>query len=87
MADDEVWTNVYAQLRTLVPPHFLITHESRLIDELGLLSDDFSALVIYVEKSVNLKVPPAAFAEVETVGDLIAVLEEHIARKAGGTGP
>jgi len=87
MADDETWITVYAQLRTLVPSHFAITHESKLREDLKLLSDDFSALVIYVEKSLNLKVPPAEFTHVTTVGDLIAVFEEHGARKSRGSGP
>jgi len=77
---DEIAGTVYVQLRTLVPNEFIITSESRIFADLKMASDDATALILDLQRILNARVPHAAWADVVTVGDVIAVFEQY----AGG---
>ncbi len=58
-----------------------ITPRSRLDRDLGIDSLGRTELILRIERALHARLPPAALAQVETVGDLLAAIETSPSRK------
>lgn len=50
--------------------------DTRLIADLGLTSFDLADIVVTAEEEFGIVIPDSRFPEIQTVGDVIRVLEE-----------
>ena len=55
-----------------------ITMESLLVDDLGADSLDAIDLVMSVEDTFKVEVPDEIIEKIETVGDIVNYIEDHI---------
>ena len=55
-----------------------ITMESLLVDDLGADSLDAIDIVMSVEDTFKVEVPDEIIEKIETVGDIVNYLEDHI---------
>lgn len=55
-----------------------ITMESLLIDDLGADSLDAIDIVMSVEDTFKIEVPDEIIEKIETVGDIVNYIEDHI---------
>ncbi len=55
-----------------------ITMESLLVDDLGADSLDAIDIVMSVEDEFKLEVPDEIIEKIETVGDIVNYIEDHI---------
>lgn len=55
-----------------------ITMESLLVDDLGADSLDAIDIVMSVEDTFNVEVPDEIIEKIETVGDIVNYIEDHI---------
>ena len=55
-----------------------ITMESRLVDDLGADSLDAIDIVMSVEDTFKVEVPDEIIEKIETVGDIVNYIEDHI---------
>ena len=55
-----------------------ITMESLLVDDLGADSLDAIAIVMSVEDTFKVEVPDEIIEKIETVGDIVNYIEDHI---------
>ena len=55
-----------------------ITMESLLVDDLGADSLDVIDIVTSVEDTFKVEVPDAIIEKIETVGDIVNYIEDHI---------
>lgn len=53
-----------------------VTVDSKLRSDLGLNSFDFVNIAVEVEREYNIKIPDVDIAQLKTVGDLLALVEE-----------
>lgn len=54
-----------------------ITEDSEFIDDLGLSSMEFFNLITLIENSYHIKISDRQVQELETVGDIIEVIQEN----------
>ncbi|MCI7790581.1 MAG: phosphopantetheine-binding protein [Lachnospiraceae bacterium] len=54
-----------------------ITEDSEFIDDLGLSSMEFFNLINLIENSYHIKISDRQIQELETVGDIIEIIEEN----------
>ena len=54
-----------------------ITEDSEFIDDLGLSSMEFFNLINLIENSYHIKISDRHIQELETVGDIIEIIEEN----------
>ena len=54
-----------------------ITEDSEFIDDLGLSSMEFFNLINLIENSYHIKISDRQIKELETVGDIIEIIEEN----------
>ena len=54
-----------------------ITEDSEFIDDLGLSSMEFFNLINMIENSYHIKISDRQIQELETVGDIIEIIEEN----------
>lgn len=54
-----------------------ITEDSEFIDDLGLSSMEFFNLITLIENSYKIKISDRQIQELETVGDIIEIIEEN----------
>lgn len=54
-----------------------ITEDSEFIDDLGLSSMEFFNLITLIENSYHIKISDRQVQELETVGDIIEIIEEN----------
>lgn len=54
-----------------------ITEDSEFIDDLGLGSMEFFNLITLIENSYHIKISDRQVQELETVGDIIEVIQEN----------
>lgn len=54
-----------------------ITEDSEFIDDLGLSSMEFFNLITMIENHYGFKISDRQVQELETVGDIIEVIEEN----------
>ena len=54
-----------------------ITEDSEFIDDLGLSSMEFFNLITVIENSYKIKISDRQIQELETVGDIIEIIEEN----------
>lgn len=52
-----------------------ITEESEIIDDLGLSSMEFFNLITLIESNFNIKISDREIQELETVGDVLELVE------------
>ena len=50
--------------------------ETRLVGDLGLSSFDLANIVVQIEDECGVHVPDERFPELETIGDVLRILEE-----------
>ena len=55
-----------------------ITMESLLVDDLGADSLDAIDIVMSVEETFKVEVPDEIIEKIETVGDIVNYIEDHI---------
>lgn len=55
----------------------IVTMEATLADDLGADSIDAVELNIALEDALNVSIPDEALAEMKTVGDIVAYLEQN----------
>ena len=55
-----------------------ITMESLLVDDLGAASLDAIDIVMSVEDTFKVEVPDEIIEKIETVGDIVNYIEDHI---------
>ena len=55
-----------------------ITMESLLVDDLGADSLDAIGIVMSVEDTFKVEVPDEIIEKIETVGDIVNYIEDHI---------
>ena len=55
-----------------------ITMESLLVDDLGADSLDAIVIVMSVEDTFKVEVPDEIIEKIETVGDIVNYIEDHI---------
>ena len=55
-----------------------ITMESLLVDDLGADSLDAIDIVMSVEDTFKVEVPDESIEKIETVGDIVNYIEDHI---------
>lgn len=55
-----------------------ITMESLLVDDLGADSLDAIDIVMSVEDTFKVEVPDEIIEKIETVGDIVSYIEDHI---------
>ena len=55
-----------------------ITMESQLVDDLGADSLDAIDIVMSVEDTFKVEVPDEIIEKIETVGDIVNYIEDHI---------
>ena len=55
-----------------------ITMESLLVDDLGAASLDGIDIVMSVEDTFKVEVPDEIIEKIETVGDIVNYIEDHI---------
>ncbi|HBA53503.1 acyl carrier protein [Syntrophorhabdus aromaticivorans] len=58
-----------------------VVPEARFIDDLGADSLDIVELIMALEDEYGLEIPDEDAEKIETVGDAIRYIEEHIAEK------
>ncbi len=73
----EVRQQVIAVLHTLVPRTYTVTEDSHLFHDLKLLSDDFTSMALRLEKRLKVWIPRDEWGPVQTVRDVINLLEWH----------
>lgn len=54
-----------------------IGNETRVAGDLGMSSFDLADTVVTVEEEYGLRIPDERFADIETVGDIIRIIEEE----------
>lgn len=81
---DMIAAIIRKQLGRKLPPDVEISATSRL-EDLGLSSLDFTEVYFAIEERCGFELDPAAAADVATVGDLLAVLENLITAHADET--
>ena len=53
-----------------------ITRDTRITGDLGMTSFDLADTVVTVEQTYGLRVPDERFSDLETVGDIMRIIEE-----------
>ena len=53
-----------------------ISDDTRIAGELGLSSFDLADTVVTVEETYGVRIPDERFSELETVSDIVRILEE-----------
>lgn len=53
-----------------------ITRDTRITGDLGMTSFDLADTVITVEETYGLRIPDERFSDLETVGDIMRIIEE-----------
>ena len=51
--------------------------DTRVVGDLGMSSFDLADTVVTVEETYGIRIPDERFKELETVGDIVRVLEEE----------
>ena len=54
-----------------------IQSDTRIIGDLGMSSFDLADTVVTVEETYGLRIPDERFRDLETVGDIIRIIEEE----------
>ncbi len=54
-----------------------LTEDSEFIDDLGLSSMEFFNLITLIENSYKIKISDRQVQELETIGDIIEIIEEN----------
>lgn len=54
-----------------------LTEDSEFIDDLGLSSMEFFHLITLIENSYKIKISDRQVQELETIGDIIEIIEEN----------
>lgn len=54
-----------------------ISDDTRIAGELGLSSFDLADTVVTVEETYGVRIPDERFSELETVSDIVRILEEE----------
>lgn len=54
-----------------------LTEDSEFIDDLGLSSMEFFNLITLIENSYKIKISDRQVQELETMGDIIEIIEEN----------
>lgn len=54
-----------------------INKDTQLAGDLGMSSFDLADTVVTVEESYGLHIPDERFSDIETVGDIIRIIEEE----------
>lgn len=54
-----------------------ISADTRVIGDLGMSSFDLADLVVTVEETYDIHIPDERFRELETVGDIVRIIEEE----------
>ena len=52
------------------------TRDTRITGDLGMTSFDLADTVITVEETYGLRIPDERFSDLETVGDIMRIIEE-----------
>lgn len=53
-----------------------ITRDTRITGDLGMTSFDLADTVVTVEETYGLRIPDERFSDLETVGDIMRIIEE-----------
>lgn len=54
-----------------------INKDTQIAGDLGMSSFDLADTVVTVEETYGLKIPDERFSDIETVGDIIRIIEEE----------
>lgn len=54
-----------------------INKDTQVAGDLGMSSFDLADTVVTVEETYGLKIPDERFSDIETVGDIIRIIEEE----------
>lgn len=54
-----------------------LTEDSEFIDDLGLSSMEFFNLITLIENSYKIRISDRQVQELETIGDIIEIIEEN----------
>lgn len=54
-----------------------ISTDTRVAGDLGMSSFDLADTVVTVEETYGLRIPDERFSDLETVGDIIRIIEEE----------
>lgn len=54
-----------------------INNDTQIAGDLGMSSFDLADTVVTVEETYGLKIPDERFSDIETVGDIIRIIEEE----------
>lgn len=54
-----------------------INKDTQLAGDLGMSSFELADTVVTVEETYGLKIPDERFSDIETVGDIIRIIEEE----------
>lgn len=54
-----------------------ISNDTRVAGDLGMSSFDLADTVVTVEETYGLRIPDERFRDLETVGDIIRIIEEE----------
>lgn len=54
-----------------------IQRDTRIIGDLGMSSFDLADTVVTVEETYGLRIPDERFRDLETVGDIMRIIEEE----------
>lgn len=66
---------IFETLRSSLPKPVEITEKTHIVDDLGLNSVAVMDFVMEIEDRLDMSVPLDKIAEIETVGDLIAAMQ------------
>lgn len=75
---DEVRDVVISHVEKWVSTEYPINNSSRIVDDLSMDSDDTIFFILGIEKYFRIKVSPAEWAGVYTVGDVVELLYRHL---------
>ena len=54
-----------------------INKDTRIVGDLGMTSFDLADTVVTVEETYGLRIPDELFRDIETVGDIMRIIEEE----------
>jgi acyl carrier protein len=80
---NEIRTAVFEALRSVAPEcdPATLSDTARLREELDLDSMDFLNFIIAVHKALQVDIPEADYAKVQTLGGIVGYLEAKVAKK------
>lgn len=75
---DAIKERLISELRKRAPKGILINGDSKIIDDLRLISDDATEVVLVLQKATGAKPPTDAWLGVHTVDEAVDLLWEYV---------